>query len=247
MDKTKITVATIGLMPPEFSTQKISNWKSNIFSIQGEIQSYSLTEDSDGDDWEFTDKLLENVLPENFGGNFLIAIVNVPIEDNWYSRRLSNNRVVFTFHETKEILSYSNIPLENVIYRLLYAYTLLYKRSGNRIPLNIEQTNFTHDETRGCLFDMNGIKTDMAYSCHEPIICTDCVERLKRDKVSNDVISKIQKEIIKIKKPLFYRIMSFVKKHPIWSLMLSAFSAIILGAIGSYIATLIYEATKCTV
>lgn len=244
MDKTKITVATVGHMPAEFDKRKIINWKSDIFSIVGEIENYSLTKDSDGYGWEFSNTSLEELLPEQFSGDFLIAIVNVPLELNWYSRRLSNNRVVFTFHEMKEILSHFNIPLENIIYRLLYEYTLLFRRSKGRIPLDKEATSFTHDETRGCLFDMNGIKTDVVYSCHEPIICSDCVERLRREKVSNEVISKVQKEIRNIKKPLFYRILAFIKKHPIWSLAISAISAIVLGAIGSYIATLIFEATK---
>ncbi len=244
MDLTKITVATVGYMPADFDKRKITNWKSSIFSITGEIESYSLTKDSDGFNWEFTDSSLEEVLPKNFSGDYLIAIVNVPIELNWYSRRLRNNRVVFTFHEIKEILRQHNIPLENIIYRILYAYTLLYKRSGNKIPTAGEHTNFAHDETRGCLFDMNGIKTDIVHSCHNPIICTNCIEKLKQEKVSNEVISKTQKDIAKIKKPLFYQIAEFVKKHPIWSLLISAVTAIILGAIGSYIATVIYETGK---
>jgi len=244
MDKTKISVVTIGHMPAEFDKRKIPNWKSDIFSVVGDLESYSLTKDSDGADWEFSDSRLEEVLPEQFSGDFLVAIVNIPIEGNWYSRRLSMNRIVFTFFEIKEILSYCNIPLENIIYRLLYAYTLVYRRNGRAIPRNEEVTNFTHDETRGCLFDMNGIKTDVIYSCHDPIICPDCVERMRREKVSNETISKAQKEIRNIRKPIFYRIVSFVKKHPIWSLVISAASAVVLGAIGSYIAALLYEATK---
>jgi len=242
MDKTKITVATIGHMPADFKKTRITSWRSEIFEITGEIESYALSKDSDGLGWEFTDKNLEEVLPDNFQGDFLVAIVNVPLELNWYTRRLRNNRLVFTFHEIKDILIFSNIPLENVIYRLLYAYTLLYKRSGNRIPMTGEHTNFAHDETRGCLFDMNGIKTDIIYSLHKPSICSQCVENLKREKVSNEVISKVQKEIKKIKKPLFYQITEFIKKHPIWALLISAITAIILGAIGSYIATVVYEA-----
>lgn len=241
MDKTKITVATIGHMPADFDKRKITAWKSSVFAIAGEIESYSLTKDSDGYGWTFTDASLEEVLPVSFRGDYLIAIVNVPIELNWYSRRLSNNRVVFTFHEIREILSHYNIPLENIIYRILYAYTLLYKRSGNKIPMTGEHTSFAHDETRGCLFDMNGIKTDIIHSCHKPIICQSCVEKLKNEKVSNEVISKVEKEIAKIKKPLFYQISDFVKRHPICSLLVSAVTAIILGAIGSYISTVLYE------
>jgi hypothetical protein len=242
MDRTTVSVVTIGHMPSEFDKRKIKSWKSSLFTVIGDIENYSLTKDSDGNGWEFTDASLEEVLPEHFPGDFLIAIVNVPLECNWYSRRLSNNRVVFTFHEIKEILNHFNIPLENAVFRLLYAYMFLFKRSGERIPLNEEATNFTHDETRGCLFDMNGIKTDIVYSLHEPIICPDCVERLRRKKVSNETISKAQKEIVEIKKPLFYRIVSFVEKHPIWSMFISAVSAIILGAIGSFIAAVMYEA-----
>lgn len=244
MTKTRITVATFGHMPADFGRQKIKEWASSVFDIVDGIESYSLTCDSDGYGWEFTDKNLEKVLPNKFNGEFLIAIVNVPIEANWYSRRLSANRVVFSFHEIKEILRVSNIPLENVIYRLLYAYTLLYKRSGNRIPETAEHTNFTHDETRGCLFDMNGIKTDVVYSCHNPTICSDCMERLRREKVSDETIAQCQNEIRRIRKAMFYRITDFIKKHPLWSLVISGVTAIILGAAGSMLGSYVFEAIK---
>jgi len=78
--KTKITLATIGHMPAELDKRKIKNWKSNIFSIEGQIESYSLQTDSDGLGWEFTDANLLRTLPETFGGNFLMAIVNVPMQ-----------------------------------------------------------------------------------------------------------------------------------------------------------------------
>lgn len=242
MAKTRITVATVGHMPADFDRHEIKEWESSVFEIVDGIESYSLTCDSDGYSWEFTDKALEGVLPNSFNGEFLIAIVNVPIESNWYTRRLSANRVVFSFHEIKEILRFSNIPLENVIYRLLYAYTLLYRRSGNRIPETAEHTNFTHDETRGCLFDMNGIKTDIVYSCHSPIICSDCVGRLRREKVSDETIDQCQNEIRRIRKTMFYRITDFIKKHPLWSLAISGMTAIVLGAAGSVLGSYVFEA-----
>jgi len=101
MARTKISVATVGHMPADFNRQKIMSWVSSVFEIVDQIESYSLTCDSDGYGWEFTDGALEEVLPNKFNGEFLIAIVNVPIEFNWYSRRLSENRVVFSFHEIK--------------------------------------------------------------------------------------------------------------------------------------------------
>jgi len=242
MSKIKITVATIGHMPGDFKPEKIREWKSSLFEIQDRIESYSLNADSDGTEWDYSDQALEDVLPQTFDGDFLIAIINVPIELNWFTRRLTSNRVVFTFHEIKECLRASNIPLENAVYRVLYAYAFLYKRSGNRIPNASEFTNFTHDDTRGCLFDMNGLKVDIIYSCHNPIICPDCVERLRKEKVSNEAISDSQKEIKKIRKILFYRIADYIKLHPLWSLAISSIVAVILGAAGSILGSYIYAA-----
>lgn len=241
MEKLRISVAVIGHIPAEFDKRKIVSWKSELFSILGTIESYSFTKASDGPNWEFSDKALEEIVPTRFSGDFLVALVNVPLEDNWYSRRLSNNRIIFTFYELKQILDFSNVPLENVVLRILYAYTLYYKRNGGRIRVDGELINFTHDDTRGCLFDMNGVKTDIIYSCHEPIVCPGCAEGLKRDKVSAETIARAQKEIQRIRKPLYYRIAGFIKRHPIWSLVISAVSATAFGTIGSYLATLIYE------
>jgi hypothetical protein len=244
MSKAKIKLVSIGHLPLDFQVKKVLRWKSTIFEVSGEFDNFALRCDSDGPDWEFSDELVKNQLPRKFDADFMIAVVNVPIQDNWYSRRLGNNQIVFTFHQIKEILEHYNIPLENVIFRLLYAYTLLYKRSGDRIPDFGEAPGFTHDETRGCLFDMNGIKTDLVASCDGPIICDECEERLKREKVSNLLIEATQKEIRGIRRDLYYRALGFIKKHPIWSLVLSAIFALSIGAAGSLIASLIYDTIK---
>lgn len=235
--KIKISVATFGYMPAGFDKKKIETWKSKIFSINGTIQNYAFPGDSDGENWTFTDKKLDDLSQQEFDGDFLIAIVNVPLEGNWYTRRLSKNRIFFTFHEIKEILNSSNIPLENVIYRILYVYTLLYLRNDRSIPLGSAPTNFTHDDTRECLFDMNGYKKEIIYSCHRPIICSDCAEKSRKESVSTEVLELVQKEINEIKKPWFFRAKDYVQKHPVFSVI----AAIILGIIGSYIATVIYE------
>ncbi|MFT7688899.1 MAG: hypothetical protein ACI9FB_004264 [Candidatus Azotimanducaceae bacterium] len=242
MSKIKINLVTVGHLPADFDKSKIKAWKSDVFSIEGDIDNYSLNNDSDGEDWSYTDANLAQQLPREVAGDFLIALVNVPLELNWYSRRLNENKVIFTFHEMREILQFSNIPLENIVFRLLYAYSLQFKRSNGKLPTSNEYTNFTHDETRGCLFDMNGLKTDVVHSCHQPIICPDCIGRLRNETVSDNLITKVQQEIKKVQKPLFYRVLDFVKVHPLRSLTISAASAIVLGAIGSYLATIIYVA-----
>lgn len=244
MDKVKIKLVTIGHLPLHLNLNRVSAWESEVFELAGDIENFALRCDSDSDGWVFSDALLKAQLPAHAGADFLIAIVNVPIENNWYSRRLGDNQIVFTFSQIKEFLTWENIPLENAILRVLYAYTLLYKRSGNRIPGFGEAPSFTHDETRGCLFDMNGIKSDLVESCNKPVVCGECEERLRNERVSTQTIKIVQKEIRKIRKHLYYRAFDFVKAKPVAALAMSSAFAILLGVAGSLIASYAYDSIK---
>lgn len=244
MDKVKIKLVTIGHLPLHLNVHTVRTWASEVFELSGDIENFALRCDSDGYGWAFSDALLKAQLPSHAGADFLVAIVNVPIEDNWYSRRLGDNQIVFTFSQIKEFLALENIPLENAILRVLYAYALLYKRAGNKIPGFGEVPGFTHDETRGCLFDMNGIKSDLVESCNKPVVCGECEERLRNERVSTQTIKAVQKEIRKIQKRLYYRAFDFVKAKPVVALAISSVFAILLGVTGSLIASYIYDSFK---
>lgn len=244
MNKVKIKLVTIGHLPLHLNLGQITSWKSKVFEFIGEAENFSLSCDSDSAGWVFSDFLLKKQIPSVGNADFVLALVNVPIEDNYYSRRLGDNKIVFTFNQIKDFLFWENIPLENAILRVLYAYTLLYRRSGDRIPSIREVGSFTHDETRGCLFDMNGIKSDLVESCNRPNVCNACVERLKKERVSLETISSVQIEIRKIHKILYYRAFDFVKTRPIAALFISSLFAISLGVMGSVIASYIYDAIK---
>ncbi|MDP1666808.1 MAG: hypothetical protein Q8L79_16995 [Methylobacter sp.] len=244
MDKVRIKVVTIGHLPLHLNLKGVTGWYSEVFQLAGGIENFALRCDADSDGWVFSDSLLKAQLSKNFDADFLIAIVNVPIEDNWYSRRLGDNQIVFTFSQIKDFLTWENIPLENAILRVLYAYTLLYRRSGNKIPGFGEARSFTHDETRGCLFDMNGVKSDLVESCDTPLVCSECEERLRNEHVSTQTIKSTQQEIKKIRKPLYFRALDFVKAHSITALVMSSVFALALGVTGSLIASFVYDGIK---
>ena len=244
MSKVKFKLITIGHLPITFNKKKIEKWHSKIFELTGDIENFTLSSNSDGYNWEYSDDNLKSELPKKFDGDVLLAIVNVPVEDNYYVRRLGNNTVILTFHEIKEFLDYQNIPLENVVLRVLYAITLVYNRFNKKIPSLNENSSYTHDETRGCLFDMTGIKEEIIYSCHNPILCDNCQSEIRNDKVSNETIKAAVEEIKRIKKKLFYRITEAIKNHPIWAIIISSLFAILLGIIGSLIASYLFEMLK---
>src|ERR1700676_1737584 len=243
--RTKIAMVIMGQMPPDFTRERLRSWRSSLFEITGAIESCALSKDADGPNWEYSDKAMEDVLSTKVDGDFLFGIANIPLTSNYYSRRLTGNRVVVTLHEVAAIMREANIPIENAILRFLYSATLVYRRFGSKIPCTGEnEYPFTHDETRGCLFDMNGFKADLVVSCHRPIICGDCVVRLRQERVTLETIEHVQRELRGIRKPLYFRLAGWVRAHPIVALIISAGAAILLGVIGSLIASYLYEAIR---
>lgn len=237
--KIKINIGIIGYLPFEFDKGLIKNHSSDIFEIVGEIDDFHFNGDSDTDFWGYSDQLLNSEIPANSEADFFIGITYVPIEDNYYARRLEHNRIVLSYYEMYQILKDGHIPLENLLLRVLYAYSLVYLRQNNTIPPQREFLGFTHDDTRGCLFDMNGNKMDVLFSVDKPIICDDCTNRLRTEKVSDNKISKIKKEIRGIRKKKFYKIADFVKTKPILAILISAFFGVIL----SILVAVIFELT----
>lgn len=237
MAKIKVKIGVIGYLPFEFNRKLIKNWRSDVFEIVGDIDEYHFNSDSDMIAWGYSDKRLSKELPSNFDGDFFVGITYVPIEDNYYARRIGSNRVVLSYFEMYQILKDNNIPMENLLLRILYAYCLVFLRYKKSVPAQIDYTGFTHDDTRGCLFDMNGNKTDVVFSLDSPKICDDCSVRIRKDMVPDNCIKLIKKEILNIKKKRFYKIADFVQKKPLVSLMISA----VFGISLSLIATIIYE------
>jgi hypothetical protein len=91
---------------------------------------------------------------------------------------------------------------------------------------------------------MNGIKSDLVESCNKPVVCVECEERLRNERVSTQTIKTVQSEIRKIRKHLYYRALDFVKAKPLVALTISSTFAILLGITGSLIASYIYDNIK---
>ena len=244
--KVKIKLAILGHLPHASDIDKLKNWESSLFEIT-EIVSYVINGDSDGQKWEYSDQNIERKqLPDRVDADVLLAVTSVPLQSNYFARRFSDNRVCLTYNEMTEILSSDNIPKVNLVLRVLYSISFVYRRYGNRIPLMHENTNFSHDETRGCIFDMNGIKTDIIYSLNKPQLCTSCIHALTNNEIPTNridkgLIDKVQKELKKINKGSYYNITDWIKKYPYWAITISSLTAIFLGMVGSLLATLLYH------
>ncbi|AQM66590.1 hypothetical protein Vca1114GL_00067 [Vibrio campbellii] len=236
MKKVKIQVCALGTLPKDLNKIALTKVKSEIFSVEPEIHTYEIRVESDLYDWAYSDDILATLVPESHEADILVVLTSVPLELNYYTRRLHDNVVVFTFYEISKYLKFDNIPLGNVVKRLFYSYALAYLRNNRRIPTSYELSNFTHDDTRGCIYDMNGVKEDISTSCHKPIVCDECCDRMKTEKISLETIKVVKSELANITKNRYFVIADWVKENPILSLFISSVWAVSLGVVGSIIA-----------
>src|SRR5678816_668920 len=119
MAPVKIALVTIGHMPSDFRIDRLREWRSSLFELVDTVPGYAITNRADLPYWAYSDDVLDTDVPQRGHADLLIALVNVPLEDNYYVRRLTGNRVVMSLHEVDQIMHVANIPLENAVLRVL--------------------------------------------------------------------------------------------------------------------------------
>ena len=232
--KIKVKIGIIGFLPFSFNRKFIKKWKSDVFEIVGNIEQYHINSKSDTSSWGYSDSCLEQVLPKDNNADFVIGVTYIQLEDNYYARRLSSNRIVLSYFEMYQIFQQGHISVESFLLRTIYRYVLVFL-GQEKIPIQKEALKYLHDDSRGCIFDMNGYKSDVIFSLDRPKICDDCVIEIRRDKVSDNYITQIKKELRKIKKGRFYRIDECIRRRPILSFIISAVIVISLNLISNMV------------
>jgi hypothetical protein len=257
--KIKIKIGRTGDLPFDFNEKLIKKWKSSEFEIIDDFdvqyitkranisrEMFQMGDGKKGRSWGYSDDLLESELPRNANVDFSVWITYVPVENNYFVRRLSFNRVVLSYSGMYDLLKKELIPVENLLLRTIYRYILIYRKYKKSIPShkNTSDIPFIHDDTRGCLFDICVNKADVVFFLNKPDICKYCYTEItgKEDRntirVGENYVNQVKKECSeKIKRGHYYKIVALIKENPIRSLIFSAFFGILLNLI----ATVIYN------
>lgn len=237
MGKINLKIVCIGDLPRDFELRKIRDWKSSLFQIDQEISRIDLNGETN-ENWQFHDQMLSKKV-DSSPNQVVLALINEPLEDNYYCRVLTDRRAVITFFEVQEILESSNVPLENFVIRSIYR--LVFVQLRKQFSDIQAAYKSSHHATRGCLNDMNGIKHYLSNSCVQPIICHGCEEKMRIDKVDIETIRIAKVELTRLKKNLYFRMQDLVKKYPLRALLLSSLFAFSVGIVGNLVASALYD------
>lgn len=173
--------------------------------------------------------LLKNI---TFDG-VCIAIMNYSFDDNFYLHRIDSNKICISVKGINEILSKDDISLENFIIKNTYEIFLLHNVLNN---LTSEEVyNFVHHDTRSCLFDLNGDKNDIVYNTEQPNLCNECISKIQKYPIPDTLLKNIQNELKSIKKPFFKRVELFIRKYPLFSILLTIVLSTCINLFSNYI------------
>jgi hypothetical protein len=226
MDKLKIKLIVLGGHSKVYDLNAIKKHKSNLFEISS-VETISELPSMEGDAWHYTCGQLSEIVKNDSRSNFSIGLTEHMLDDNYYIRRLNNNACVISYYELIEVIQRHGNTVENFILRNIYELVSIYFERNS--SLDCANRSFVHDDTRGCLYDLNGSKENIIYSIDSPIVCDQCTSRLKSKSLPHEFIDTLKKEIRKLRKPMYSRISDWIKQNP-WKAFFSAsFWAIFLN------------------
>lgn len=236
----KIKIICIGHVDKLVNLNYFQNFKSNFFQFHTIESIQNLPQSSINNGYlniVYTKNDINTLLSSIKFDGLCLALMPYAFNDDFYMHRITNNKVCISLAGIDEILSYKDISIENFIIKNIYEIFLFYK-----ILNTLESDNvylFVHQDTRKCLFDMNGDKTHILYNTEKPIICDECKSKIKKYPIENEFLDLFEKELSKIKKPLLKRIELFIRKYPLFSILLTIILSVSVNLFSNFLWELI--------
>lgn len=242
MEKIRIKIGIINWLPFDFDHHKVKKWKSDVFEVI-DISNYVINTSKVAHKGEYTDEMLEEIVPENDSdSDIFIGVSYFPFEKDYYLRRLEKNRVIVSYHGIYKHIVNHNISEENLVLRSIYSsvFVLMIAQDRIIIPSKNNRVEFSHDYTVGCIYDMNSKdESDVIHSLHKPLLCCGCQEKLKQRKIPIDTIEQVNRELLGIRRSRFSQIVEFIKKRPVYSMIITFTVSVIISLIANFISNLV--------
>ena len=179
MEKCKIQICLLGYQRYQNEIDRLCDLSSKLFEIVNCVAIKSLpTPDisfiaySD----ELIIKLLKSQNMDNSKYDLCMCFIDTPIEENYCSRDLqgfASKTVVCSSLGMKDIFKEAVVDFFNyfhghILYEVVQMATL-------RV---VDENQFIHFDTRNCLFDMCGVKDDVALKFDKPQLCSQCISKI---------------------------------------------------------------------
>jgi hypothetical protein len=236
MSKIQIKVVLIGHLRHPLDLKKIKRVRSRFFEISEVERINTLPNPKKNDGFlnvEYSREEIVSLLASVNSTGLVIGIINYRFDDNFYMHRTGANKLCISIADIDSLLLENNISIENFIIKNVFE-VIVFKNALGDITSD-DVYNLVHQDTRGCLFDLNGDKYDVVYNTEKPIICDSCKAFINGKSLPQNFIKNIERELKKIRKPLICTIEIFIKKYPLFSLLIAFTTSIIINLVSNLI------------
>ncbi len=233
-----ITLVVQESMKHAFDLDSIQRWKSKVFKITRTQEIRSLP-NMMGVPTGYPDSQLQQIFTAAPDSDLTVVIIGAALQDNFFARIPVRNLVVLSLFEMVDILEREHFTIESYITVCIYWMVLCYVECGRKLTLE-RALPLHHDEARGCLYDFDQNKVEIVRALDRPKLCADCLARLGRAQIDLKFKSALFKELFRIRKRRYFRILDWAKRNPIKALLLTTVWAILLNLA----ANVLYDSCK---
>ena len=233
MKRINVRVCLLGYQRHYDVLNRLNNFHSKIFKIVDTKKIDHLPECDY--EWGYSDEAITKILKAkkvcNNDVDLCLCFIDTPIFLNYYTRDLKifdEKTVLCTFYDADEIFAQNKIDLFNYVHGIVLNETI-------QIVTNhkVDENQFCHTDTRGCIFDHCGNKKDIIIKYSKPKLCMECRNKIAGELVNNDFIDLLEAEFKTMRKKLFIRIIDFIESHTIFSMLIYFVVSVLINLISS--------------
>ncbi len=235
MRRLDVKLVLVGHLRNTLNLQKLKRFDSRFFRIAEveRIDTLSCPHRDDGFlDIVYSRGQIASLMNPVNASDLVVGIINYRFDDNFYLHRTGRNKACISIADIDRLLLTHNISLENFILKNIFEMIVFVNILGG---LDTDEVySSVHRDTRGCLFDLNGDKLDVLYNTERPIICDACKAMIQSKSVPDNFVKDLESELRKIHKPYILEIELFIKKYPLFSILVTFLFGVLIN-IGSNI------------
>ena len=169
------------------------------------------------------------------GADLSVAIVNMGLENNYFSRPITEKLIVISIADIETLNMHEGISVEMFLARFLYAFATMFRACNDRLPTYQQVEELMGKNPQGCLFDMCRTKPRIAMFFRQPYLSPEACVFLRKHSLPEDFISSLQNEIKGLRIGQYYRIKDWLKAHPIAAMVFAFLGATLSGILGNYV------------
>ena len=239
IEKKKILIIKLGQHRDDKSYEKLERRKSKLFEItlaKGFYKlDYTLKENKDVTVETYdTDALAEYMQRQNdlqlHRYDLVLGCIDRPhnSEDGILaevSKEIERNKFyILCTTNIMERLINGNVSLLNFLLNIIYGmYTRKY--------LGIDPE---YHESPGCLLDYCFLERDLVAGCAKPMLCEECADAVV-DKITT---AQMNRELKKIRVPLYIRLIDYVKQRTILSMVIAVVASLFFGVLTNLLSAI---------